>query len=144
MPYHHGLETQKYWHQALKQEMKENRRQRSREAIENFKMFLFAVVFIIGVGYAFDPLHGHHSFLFGNIYDLPLTCDSFPEEGAQNTYCRYQTSYHLQAPFGRFAEYFTYAKPVDKHEHGRGIERHCHDTQPEYVLRRARPQQRGK
>ncbi len=52
MPFHHGLETQKYWHQALKQELKEYRHQRSRNAIEAFKMFLFAGVVIIGAGYA--------------------------------------------------------------------------------------------
>lgn len=52
MPYFHGLETQKYWYQALKKELNESRQQKKREAVETFKMFLFAGVVIIGAGYA--------------------------------------------------------------------------------------------
>ncbi len=56
MPFYQALQTQKYWQQALNQELKEHRRQRSREAIEAFKMFAFAIVFIVGVGYAIQTM----------------------------------------------------------------------------------------
>lgn len=56
MPFYHGLETQKYWHQALRAEQKETRLQKRREALETVKMFLFAGVVIVGVGYAIQTM----------------------------------------------------------------------------------------
>ena len=56
MPFYHGLETQKYWRQALEKELKETRLQKRREAAETFKMFLFAALVIVGVGYAIQTM----------------------------------------------------------------------------------------
>ncbi len=49
---YHELSTTKYWHESVKQEIKQIRRQKNQDAVRSFLMFTFTALVIAGVAYA--------------------------------------------------------------------------------------------
>ena len=55
MPYHE-LSSEKYWQESVKQEIKQLRSQKNREAFQAFRNILFAGIVTVGVVYAIHTM----------------------------------------------------------------------------------------
>ncbi len=56
MTHYHQLSTTKYYHEAVKTEIKEIRRQKNRDATRAFGQFLFALAVFAGTFYAVQQM----------------------------------------------------------------------------------------